>query len=245
MLIYKHYDEEKKEQEAWYDSSMILYTRMTEDERENKGDLYVTFKNGSTYKYKDVTFGDYILLLYGGTDVSQGKTMNKIIKARYEYERVEDKNVSDVMARKAELEAKDAKTQRTLNSTYFISGHRDITELEFEINYKAMINQILDENPDAHFVVGDYYGVDIMAQDYLMDVIGLDPDRIVVYHMKESPRNINKKITKTKGGFETDEERDAAMTQDSRYDIAFVRDHTKLSGTGQNILRRYKMISES
>ena len=36
MLLYKYYDETKKEQEAWYDSSMIAYTRMTEDEFEKQ-----------------------------------------------------------------------------------------------------------------------------------------------------------------------------------------------------------------
>ena len=57
--------------------------------------------------------------------------------------------------------------------------------------------------------------------------------------MFDSPRNKNEKITKTKGGFTSDEERDAAMTNASSKDIAFVRDNTKISGTGSNILRRY------
>lgn len=245
MLLYKYYDETKKEQEAWYDSSMIAYTRMTEDEFENKGDLYVTFKNGATYKYKDVTFGDYVLLLYGGTDVSQGKTMNKIIKKRYDYERVEDINTLKLLSRMSELKEKEAGDLAILEATYFISGHRDITELEFEINYKNVIDNLLEENPYAYFVVGDYHGADIMAQNYLMDVKELDPDRITVYHIGDKPRNVNDKIIQTKGGFKTDEERDAEMTKNSRHDIAFVRDHTKLSGTAQNILRRYKLISES
>ena len=245
MLLYKHYDEEKKEQEAWYDSTMILYTKMTEDEVENKGDLYVTFKNGSTYKYKDVTFGDYVLLLYGGTDISQGKTMNKVIKKRYEYERVDDADTLRLMSRMSELREKEAGKREIINSTYFISGHREITELEFEINYKPVIDHVLEENPYAYFVVGDYHGVDIMAQNYLMDVKELDPDRITVYHIGDAPRNINEKIVETRGGFETDEERDNAMTENSSHDIAFVRDHTKISGTGQNILRRHKLISES
>ena len=57
--------------------------------------------------------------------------------------------------------------------------------------------------------------------------------------MKESPRNINPKITNTVGGFQSDEERDSAMTNNSYKDIAFVRNHTELSGTAQNILRRF------
>ena len=239
MLLYKHYDEKEGVQEVWYDSSMIVYTRMTEDEHENKGDLYVTFKNGATYKYKDVTFGDYVLLLYGGTDVSQGKTMNKIIKPKYQYERQEDKDTGELIIRMQELFRKQEEEEKIVENTYFISGHRDITEREFEVNYMPLIYTTVDENKDARFVIGDYYGVDIMAQNYLVDVLGIDPERVTVYHMKEEPRNINPNITNKVGGFESDEERDAAMTRASGHDIAFVRDNTKLSGTGQNILRRY------
>jgi hypothetical protein len=96
--------------------------------------------------------------------------------------------------------------------------------------------------PDCRFVVGDYYGVDIMAQNYLVDVLGVDPDRITVYHMLEAPRSINPKIKNTVGGFESDRERDAAMTAASSDDIAFVRDNTKVSGTAENILRRHMLI---
>ena len=49
--------------------------------------------------------------------------------------------------------------------TYFISGHRDITEEEFNINYKPLIDKALSE--DSSFIVGDYEGVDHMTQQYL------------------------------------------------------------------------------
>jgi hypothetical protein len=57
--------------------------------------------------------------------------------------------------------------------------------------------------------------------------------------MFDSPRNINPKITRTKGGFQTDDERDSAMTNDSTFDIAFVADNKVMSGTAENILRRF------
>lgn len=41
------------------------------------------------------------------------------------------------------------------------------------------------------------------------------------------------------GGFESDEERDSAMTRDSDFDIAFIKDGRWDSGTAQNIKRRY------
>lgn len=121
--------------------------------------------------------------------------------------------------------------------TYFISGHRNITENEFKTNYVPLLEKAAEE--DSIFVVGDYYGVDIMSQNYLVDALQIDPNRITVYHMFESPRNINQKIKNTIGGFQSDTERDAAMTDNSDEDIAFVRLSTKMSGTGENILRRH------
>ena len=125
-------------------------------------------------------------------------------------------------------------------TTYFISGHRDITQGEFEKNYGSIIKNIVDNNSPGtiRFIMGDYYGVDIMAQNYLIDTLNFPPDRICVYHMFDKPRNIHPKIENRVDGFSCDEERDAAMTRDSHIDIAFVRDHLKLSGTAMNILRR-------
>lgn len=129
-----------------------------------------------------------------------------------------------------------------MRTTYFISGHRNISDKEFKDNYvPALINAAAEDH--SLFVVGDYYGVDIMAQNFLVDILNINPDRITVYHMFESPRNINSKITRTVGGFKSDDERDAAMTMNSNKDIAFVRDPKKWSGTGENILRRHKLKS--
>lgn len=243
MLVTKFYDEETLTQEVWYISSMIKYTRMVEDKQENKGNLYVTFNNGSTYLYKDVSFDDYMLLLAGGTDASQGKTLNKIIKPNYEYEKLEDISTSEIERRLMLAENKKHEAENNYYNTYFISGHREISEQEFEINYAPKIDNILEENPDAMFVVGDYWGTDKMAQDYLMNVKQINPSNITVYHMLESPRYFNEKITKFKGGYTTDDERDEAMTKASFKDIAFVRNCNKLSGTGKNILRRYLLAT--
>lgn len=237
MVIKKIYDEKTKTQKAWFDSTMIFYTEMVEYEDENKGDLFVTFKNGTTYKYTGVAFEDYVLFIGGGTDASQGKTLNKVIKSKYEYEKIGDADLDKLREEMNKSEEEETDVQ----NTYFISGHRDLTETEFELNYEPAINWALHENPDAKFVVGDYSGADIMSQDYLMDIIGLDPSRLTVFHMFDAPRNKNEAVTKTVGGFKTDEERDEAMTNASTKDIAFVRDITKNSGTAQNILRRKKL----
>jgi hypothetical protein len=220
---------------------MFYFTKMTEYETENKGDLTVVFKNGSTYVYKGVLFEDYILLVAGGTDGSNGRTLNKLIKPKYEYERIGDTSISELEEELNELIRSERESSNEKEHTYFISGHRDITDEEFDCNYVTILDRIMDDS-DARFVVGDCNGVDIMAQNLLMDEFGLDPERITVYHMFESPRNINPKITKTVGGFKSDDERDEAMTNASAHDIAFVRDWKKLSGTAQNILRRHKFL---
>ena len=241
MLKYKKYFKETRTEKAWYDSSMFVYSEMIEDPDENKGDLSITFKNGTTYVYKDVDFVDYVLLIAGGTDQSQGKTLNKLIKPKYNYEKVADRDVEALLNEMEIYQKEDKEMAERKSNTYFISGHRDITEEEFESNYVPVFISVLDENPGAFFIMGDYYGCDIMAQNYLLDVLNVNPERITVYHMLESPRNKNEKITNLVGGFASDEERDEAMTENSSFDIAFVRDIKKNSGTAQNILRRNKL----
>lgn len=127
-----------------------------------------------------------------------------------------------------------------MKATYFISGHGNVTEKEFKDNYVPMLLRAAAED-NSKFVVGDFIGVDIMAQNFLINNLSISPDRITVYHMFGSPRNKNEKIHNVRGGFTSDDERDSAMTENSDYDIAFVKDPDRLSGTAKNILRRHKM----
>ena len=243
MVLFKIYDEKTKTQQAWYDSTMFIYTKAVEKENTNNVNLFVTFKNGWTYKYKNVKMEDYILLLSGFEQSSHGKTLNRVIKPNYEFERTEDMDVNNIWNQYNKLKEEESQKTTDISKTYFISGHRDITENEFELNYQESLNQIVSEIPDCKFVVGDCSGVDIMSQNYLIDVLQIEPSRITVYHMMESPRNINEKITQTKGGFKSDDERDEAMTKNSIADVAFVRDVKKNSGTAQNILRRHLLVN--
>jgi hypothetical protein len=234
MILKKKYCEETKTQKVWYDSSMIFYSEMIEDAENNYGDLFVTFKNGSTYVYKKVQFDDYLLLIGGGTDASQGKTLNKVIKGKYEYERVSDRNIDELILEMNQDRDKIEEIQKT----YFISGHRDLTENEFEYYYIPLIQEAIYETVDAKFIVGDCVGCDIMAQNYLVNIID-DISKITVYCVGNAPRNINPEIINVKNGFTDDREKDIAMTNDSFKDIAMVRDPEIWSGTGENILRRY------
>lgn len=236
MLITSTYNKESRTEKAWYESSNVFYSEFIEDEFKNEGDLIVTFNNGATYKYKNVQITpDYLMFKHGGLEGSHGKALNKHIKPKYEFEKLDNKDIKLLVEEKVNVSLLKIKEQ--YEKTFFISGHRDITEQEFE-KYKNAINDVLKSTPDAIFVVGDYNGLDIMAQNYLMDELEIEPEKVIVYHMYLEPKNINPKINKTVGGFSTDEDRDAAMTAISKHDIAFIRKHTELSGTAQNILRR-------
>lgn len=237
MLKTSIYIKESLTEKAWYESSNIFYSEFIEDPNKNEGDLYVTFNNGATYKYKNVQIApDYLMFKHGGLDGSHGKAINTHIKPKYEFEKMEPKDTTKLTNEYYKLLEKQEQERK--DNTYFISGHRNITEDQF-LAYKETISKTLENNPDAMFVVGDYCGADIMAQNFLLDELNLDPSKITVYHMFDTPRNINPRVINKVGGFENDEERDAAMTYASSNDIAYVFDHTKWSGTGQNILRRY------
>ena len=125
-------------------------------------------------------------------------------------------------------------------TVYFISGHRNITKKEFQEHYSSLIDTIISLNEkigrDIRFVVGDYVGVDIMAQKHLNNIGFKD---VTVYHMFKKP--MNSVGFPTIGGFKTDEERDSAMTMISDYDIAWVREGMSKSGTQQNIDRRERL----
>jgi hypothetical protein len=113
---------------------------------------------------------------------------------------------------------------------FFISGHLSLTQDEFDIHYKPFIVEALCHN--SSFVVGDAKGADTLAQNYLFG----KTDKVVVYHMFGSPR-YNAGFP-TEGRFQSDEERDNAMTDNSDSDIAWVRKGREKSGTQKNLDRR-------
>ena len=72
---------------AWFDSSNVKYAECLDNDNELKT-LKVVFNNGGTYQYNKVKVQDYLLFR---EDVSQGKAINKYIKAnKYEYVKLED-----------------------------------------------------------------------------------------------------------------------------------------------------------
>jgi len=123
-----------------------------------------------------------------------------------------------------------------MSETFFISGHRDITEEEFIKYYEPLLWEVINNDDNSSFVVGDCRGVDYLSQKFLKS-IGVK--NVKVYHMFESPRhNVGFDLV---GGFNSDVERDFAMTKDSDVDIAWIRTGKERSGTAQNIRRRQWM----
>lgn len=130
---------------------------------------------------------------------------------------------------------------------YFISGHRDLSYEDFEKYYIPKIKEIIEMDPRAGFVVGDCDGVDKYTMDYIFNET---TNIVTIYHMFNKPRNTpndkspesfasNYEYVQFRSGFKSDEERDAAMTRDSDFDIAFIKDGRWDSGTAQNIKRRH------
>jgi hypothetical protein len=103
MILHRDFNEEKKLDRIWYDSSMIVYSECYDNPNSPLKELRVTFKNGATYKYNDVDVNDYVMFVHGGIEDSNGKALNKYIKPKYECERIEDK---DIELLKEELENK-------------------------------------------------------------------------------------------------------------------------------------------
>lgn len=122
--------------------------------------------------------------------------------------------------------------------TAFISGHGNLTFEEFITQYKPLIDDAIESNHS--FVVGDFRGCDILAQEYLKN----KTSKVTVYHCFDKPRykvdfvDLLSKKWKYKKGFQSDLERDTAMTINSDYDIAWVKIGKENSGTANNIKRR-------
>lgn len=115
----------------------------------------------------------------------------------------------------------------------YISGHLDLTPVEFDAHYRPALDAALARGES--FVVGDARGADAFTQRYLLG----KTTAVVVYHMLTNSRN-NAGFP-TVGGFTSDDERDTRMTMDSDRDIAWVRPGREKSGTQRNLDRRQRL----
>ena len=119
-------------------------------------------------------------------------------------------------------------------NVYFISGHLDLTQQEFNDHYMEHVIKAAREM-DSEFVIGDAIGCDRFSQ-IMLATLGYR-NRFTVYHMFDKPRNCEHSV-KIIGGFKRDKERDEAMTNASTHDIAWIRPGREKSGTAKNLERR-------
>ena len=89
MIKHRDYDQEKRLDRVWYDSTNVFYSEC-EDIVDDYKILRVVFNNGATYEYKNVDVNDYVMFVRGGLDGSNGRALNKYIKPRCECEKVEN-----------------------------------------------------------------------------------------------------------------------------------------------------------
>lgn len=108
MIVFRNYDEEKKLDRVWYQSSHIIYSECEDKENDYKT-LKIVFKGGKTYVYKGVNVDDYVMFIHGGLDGSNGKALNKFIIPKCECEKVEDTNLEELQKEMEALQEKGAK----------------------------------------------------------------------------------------------------------------------------------------
>jgi hypothetical protein len=137
------------------------------------------------------------------------------------------------------------------NVRYFIFGHMDLSQADFDQYYKDKISQAAEDKHSC-FVVGSAPGADSMALALLTKLCSpQDLYRITVYHKGDAPETSVDTRIQTVGGFKTHDEKDSAMTRASDIDIAYLRsvdesrklygekyDPTKKSSTQKNLERR-------
>ena len=105
MIRYSRYV--NQEDNVWYDSSNLLYSKCYDTHDAKTKTLKIVFKGGRTYLYKNVDVEDYMLLK---TSPSNGDAFNKHIK-KYEGVRISDTDVDRLFQMeeefKKEIQEKD------------------------------------------------------------------------------------------------------------------------------------------
>jgi hypothetical protein len=115
----------------------------------------------------------------------------------------------------------------------FVSGHRDLTPVEFYQQYQPQLDKAIAAG--HRFVVGDAPGADTLAQMYLVGRVA--PERVTVYHAGHRSRHHSGGFA-VRGGYVSQSAKDAAMTAVSDHDIVWVRPGKTQSGTARNLARR-------
>lgn len=129
--------------------------------------------------------------------------------------------------------------------TYFISGHRDLTQEEFNEHYAPILKKVLQEDWGCQFVIGDWEGCDKMALEFILSQEECYNFIEIFYVDKVRIRPFGRHIANFKDLYvnsrDTYNECDEAMTKFSDFDIAWVRSGREDSHTAMNIKRRFNL----
>jgi len=144
---------------------------------------------------------------------------------------IEIKNLLKVIVKKFRI-------YDNMNSIYFISGHGYLTYEDWLLHYKSKLDKVLSNK--GFFILGDYKGCDVLCMEYLKN----KTSNVTICHMFDKPRYLPDKFNSLVknweiiGNFVSDESRDTYMTNNSDFDIAYVKEGGDISGTAKNINRR-------
>lgn len=176
-VLKNEYDLERCVDSVWYESTNVIYSEFYEHDEDNFGELYIVFKGGKRYLYKNVSYMNYLYFKNAVfNEGSSGKALNEYIIKNYKGEKVDDASIDDILKRLNETDKKDV--------TYFIHGDGDVDEFVFQGMYANTIDYVTESSSDSRFAVmfSDKYGM--RSVKYLLDN-GIDSSRITIY-MKES-----------------------------------------------------------
>lgn len=119
---------------------------------------------------------------------------------------------------------------------YFVSGHRDLTKEEFEEHYVPLIQKVMTEDQLAEFVVGNWEGCDEMFLTYMRKI---NPEAWITIYCCSDSRIKTYNNVYIYNIFNNYDECDASMTENSDFDIAWIRQGKEDSHTANNIKRRH------
>ena len=186
-VLRSEYNLETLVDEVWYESTNVIYSKYIEDENENKGDLYVVFREGKTYLYKDVSYMHYLYFKNAAfKDGSSGKALNEYIIKQYAGKKVDDTSIDEILKHLNEPDGKDV--------TYFIHGDGEVDEFVFHGMYANTIDYVTELSSDARFSIMFSDGYGIRSVKYLLDN-GFDPSRITIYMMVSDVEKLEEKMS--------------------------------------------------
>ena len=122
---------------------------------------------------------------------------------------------------------------------YFVSGHRDLTQEEFDRHYVYLLDRVLADDPYAEFVVGDWEGCDSIFVKYMEEYY---TDALIhifyVYESRIPEGEFNEYRFHECNNYD---DCDETMTRHSNFDIVWIRPGREDSHTAKNIKRRYNL----